>query len=75
MHKDILRLREWRPQYGGWVGLSESGLGVCYLNNGEIWINDCPSRFKPLIYRRYVDDCFAIFQDRSHAHKFLHYFK
>ena len=45
-----------------------------FLSHHETsWINDCPSCFKPLIYRRYVDDCFAIFQDRSHAHKFLHY--
>ena len=37
------------------------------------WLDNCPLEFKPLIYRRYVDDCFIIFKERSHAPKFLEY--
>jgi hypothetical protein len=25
------------------------------------WLNNCPTAFKPLLYRRYVDDCFLLF--------------
>jgi hypothetical protein len=37
------------------------------------WLADCPSNFKPLFYRRYVDDCFLIFQSRDHVLPFLSY--
>ena len=37
------------------------------------WIANCPQEFKPLIYKRYVDDTFTVFRDASHAPKFLRY--
>jgi hypothetical protein len=37
------------------------------------WLADGPSNFKPLFYRRYVDDCFLIFQPRDHVLPFLSY--
>ena len=39
----------------------------------KIWLDNCPLEFKPLIYKRYVDDCFVIFKERSQAQKFLEY--
>ena len=39
----------------------------------ELWLNNCPVQFKPKYYRRYVDDVFLMFQDRSHVKKFLRY--
>jgi len=35
------------------------------------WIADCPSHFIPLLYKRYVDDIFLLFNDVSHVNMFL----
>ena len=35
------------------------------------WLKDCPVHFKPLHYRRYVDDFFAVFRSRDHIIPFL----
>ena len=32
----------------------------------QIWLNQCPDDFKPLYYRRYVDDTFALFHSPGH---------
>lgn len=37
------------------------------------WLDDCKEEFKPVFYRRYVDDCFLLFKDASHVAKFLEY--
>ena len=37
------------------------------------WLTDCPSDFKPLYYKRYVDDTFVIFKNEHQATQFLTY--
>ena len=37
------------------------------------WFNNCPSQFKPIFYRRYVDDCFLLFRSSTHILPFLNY--
>lgn len=37
------------------------------------WLSDSPRMFKPLFYRRYVDDCFLLFQSPDHVFPFLSY--
>ena len=37
------------------------------------WLKDCPIEFRPLFYRRYVDDSFVLFHCRLHAEQFLNY--
>ena len=37
------------------------------------WLQSCPQEFKPLLYRRYVDDTFLIFNDKSLIDQFLQY--
>ncbi len=39
----------------------------------KTWLDNCPSPFKPLLYRRYVDDCFLLFRSLDHVHLFLDY--
>jgi hypothetical protein len=39
----------------------------------KIWLENCPSDFKPKLYRRYVDDTFLLFSSRDHVQKFLDY--
>ena len=34
---------------------------------------NCPSKFKPVIYRRYVDDTFLLFRSKHHIEKFRNY--
>ena len=35
------------------------------------WLQQCPEHFKPIFYRRNVDDTFVLFYDKSHAAQFL----
>ena len=44
---------------------------MCFME--EKWLSDCPIDFKPLIYRRYVDDTFLIFKSPTHVQLFLDY--
>ena len=39
----------------------------------QIWLNDCPEDFKPVYYRRYVDDLFALFCSPDYLDKFTDY--
>ena len=37
------------------------------------YLSSCPSEFKPVLYRRYVDDTFCLFRTKDHAYSFLEY--
>lgn len=37
------------------------------------WLNDCPAQFKPIYYKRYVDDLFLIFKDEVANQGFYEY--
>ena len=55
-----------------------SPLSCCYANIflchwEKIWLDNCPLEYKPLYYRRYVDDTFLIFKEPSHVNSFLSY--
>ena len=38
------------------------------------WLEQCPKEFKPIFYRRYVDDIFVLFDSAEHLSKFRDYF-
>ena len=40
---------------------------------GKIWLNELPSQFKPVVYRRYVDDVFVLFKSKEHLKTFVNY--
>ena len=53
-------------------------LGLLFANiflsfHERTWLADCPHTFKPMFYRRYVDDCFLIFQSKEQVIPFLDY--
>ena len=55
-----------------------SPLGPCLANaflchHEKTWLNDCPSEFKPIYYRRYVDDIFVLFSSPDHLASFQEY--
>ena len=37
------------------------------------WLDLCPEDFKPILYRRYVDDTYVIFRSESHVEPFFNY--
>ena len=40
----------------------------------KIWlINECPSQFKPVVYRRYVDNIFVLFKSKEHLKPCVNY--
>jgi len=56
---------------GSPLGPTLANIFLCY--NEKIWLNDCPTSFKPLYYRRYVDDIFLLFQDDRCVELFKEY--
>ena len=55
-----------------------SPLGPLFANiflsfHEKSWLHNCPASFKPLLYRRYVDDCFFLFRSLDHVPLFLSY--
>jgi hypothetical protein len=49
-------------------------LANAFLCHHEIvWLNNCPPQFKPVYYKRYVDDIIVFFKDKKHVKKFLRY--
>ena len=44
---------------------------LCY--HEKIWLQNCPSEFKPVTYRSYVDDTFRLFRLKHHIEKFRNY--
>ena len=36
----------------------------------QIWFKNCPYEFKPVIYKRYVDDTLFLFRSKDHIEKF-----
>ena len=39
----------------------------------KIWLENCPSHFKPIVYRRFVDDAFLLFRSKDQVEKFRNY--
>ena len=46
-------------------------LFLCY--HEKMWLRNCPSEFKPVIYSRYVDVKFLPFRSKQHIEKFWNY--
>ena len=45
---------------------------LCF--NEKKWPEKCPPEFKPVFYKRYVDDIFVLFKSTDHLIKFRNYF-
>ena len=41
---------------------------ICHFKS--IWLENCPSHFKPIIYRRFTDDILSLFWTKDHFEKF-----
>ena len=56
---------------GSPLGPHLANIFMCYME--KRWLRDCPAEFKPILYRRYVDDTFLLFKCNSHVDLFLNY--
>ena len=56
---------------GSPLGPSVANIFMCSLE--QRYLSSCPSQFKPILYRRYVDDTFCLFKERSDIDLFLNY--
>ena len=55
-----------------------SPLGPIFANiflsfHESTWLSNCLSTFKPVYYRRYVDDCFLLFRERKRVNLFFNF--
>ncbi|KAG1652534.1 hypothetical protein GQR58_026230 [Nymphon striatum] len=53
------------------LGPTMANIFMCF--HEENWLENCPAQFKPVLYRRYVDDTFLLFKSESHTTQFLNY--
>ena len=53
------------------LGLPLANVFLCY--HEKILLQNCPSEFKPVIYRRYVNDTCLLFRSRHHVKKLQNY--
>ena len=58
---------------GSPFGPTFANIFMCNLE--ELFLEQCPNTFKPIFYKRYVDDTFALFRDPSHAEFFLKFYQ
>ena len=56
---------------GNPLGPTLAKLFLCHHETN--WLSNCPLEFKPVLFRRYIDDTLLIFGDISHIDKFLNY--
>lgn len=56
---------------GSCIAPTLANLFLCY--HEKKWLDECPILFKPVIYKRYVDDTFLVFKDKDHINLFLNY--
>ena len=56
---------------GSPLGPTLANTFLCHYE--KLWLNKCPSQFKPVVYRRYVDDIFVMFRSKKHLKLFVSY--
>ena len=57
---------------GSPLGPTLANAFLCFYE--KKWLEKCPPEFKPVFYRRYVDDIFVLFKSTDHLEKFRNYF-
>ena len=56
---------------GSLLGPAIANIFMCSFESN--WLQDCLNDFKPVFYRRYVDDLFVMFSSPNHAATFKEY--
>ena len=55
---------------GSPLGPTFANIFLCFYE--QIWLENCPVEFKPVVYRRYVNDTFLLFRYHEHIENFEH---
>ena len=65
----------YRQRDGLAMGGPASGqLANVFLCHHETnWLDQCPLKFRPVLYKRFADDTFLLFRDKSHIAPFVDY--
>ena len=50
------------------LGPTFANIFMCF--HEQNWLEQCPSEFAPILYKRYIDDTFVLFKDKAHVHLF-----
>ena len=53
--------------------ISATFANIFMSHHEKHWLENCPREFKPIIYKRYVDDTFVIFEKEEHIDQFHTY--
>ena len=56
---------------GSHLGPTLANAFLCHYE--KLWLDNCPPDFKPVVYRRYVDDIFVLFKSKDHLLSFARY--
>ena len=56
---------------GSPLGPTLANAFLCHYE--KLWLEECPPEFKPVVYRRYVDDIFVLFKSDEHLSSFVNY--
>ena len=56
---------------GSPLGPTLANVFMCHFKN--ILLENCPSHFKPIVYRRFVDDTLLLFRSKNRVEKFRNY--
>ena len=56
---------------GSPLGTTLANIFMCHFEN--IWLENCPAHFKPIVYRRFTNDTFLLFRTKDHVEKFKNY--
>ena len=56
---------------GSSLGPRLANVFICHFE--KIWLENCPSHFKPIVYRRFFDDTFLLFRSKDNFEKFRNY--
>ena len=68
--------QKYYSQYEGFAmgsPLSAPMANIFLCHHESKWLTECPHEYKPLLYKRYVDDTFLVFRDPGHIQPFLNY--
>ena len=56
---------------GSPLGITSANIFLSY--HEQIWLKNCPCKFKPVIHKRYADEKFLLFRSKDHIEKFRCY--
>ena len=68
MFNDVLYKQKDRVAMGSLLGITMANVFLSFYEMK--WLEQCPNEFKPVFYRRYVDDILVLFESAEHLSKF-----